>query len=184
MLFQLLFGLGRMQTYTVHEGPQPPSDRIDRAEALRFIKDGFSLPAFVTAPIWLLAHQLWLGAFGYVAAAILILAANEWLGLSDLAAFAAFVALHLLVGFEADTVERSSLEQKGWSSIGSVSGNSQLDCERRFFETWLPGQPILATKQAPHHATPPVPHPSPLQPTSGRSASSAAGRLAALWRSK
>ncbi len=182
MLFQLLFGLGRMQTFTVHEGPNPPSDRVDRAEALQFIKDGFSFPAFVTAPIWLLAHQLWLGAFGYGSAAILILAANEWLGMADLAALAAFVALHLLVGYEADTIERASLEQKGWSNIGSVSGNNQLDCERRFFETWLPAQPILATRRAPHQATPPDPKASPPNPTSGRS--SAAGRLAAIWRSK
>jgi Protein of unknown function (DUF2628) len=184
MLFQLLFGLGRMQTYTVHEGPQPPSDRIDRAEALRFIKDGFAFPAFLAGPIWLLAHRLWLAAFGYAAVAILILAANEWLGLPDLAALAAFVGLHLLIGFEADSIERANLEQKGWSSIGSVSGTSALDCERRFFETWLPGQPILATRQAPHVT--PAPLPQPLTPAgSGRGgAASAAGRLAALWRSK
>ena len=30
-----------MRTYTVHEQPNPPADRIDRAEKLVFIKDGF-----------------------------------------------------------------------------------------------------------------------------------------------
>jgi Protein of unknown function (DUF2628) len=180
MLFQLLFGLGRMQTYTVHEGPAPPSDRMDRADALQFIKDGFSFPAFVAGPMWLLAHKLWLGVFAYGVAAIAILVANAWLGLPDVAALAAFVGLHLLIGFEADSIERADLDQKGWSSIGSVSGTSALECERRFFETWLPRQPILATKQAPHQTPAPTSPPPP--PTSGRSAASAAGRLAALWR--
>jgi Protein of unknown function (DUF2628) len=156
MLFQILFGLGRMQTYTVHEGPTPASDRVARAEALRFIKDGFAFPAFVAGPIWLLANKLWLGAIGYVAVAALILAAHEWLGLAMLPAIAAGIGLHLLIGFEADTIERANLEQQGWSSIGSVCGTSSLDCERRFIETWLPGQPILAGKTVPHSAPAPI----------------------------
>ena len=53
-------------------------------------------------------------------------------------------ALHLLVGFEADAIQRWTLDRAGYSMIGSVSGRTQSDCERRFLETWLPQQPVLA----------------------------------------
>ncbi len=179
MLFQLLFGHGRMQTYTVHEGPAHPTDRIDRAEALAFVKDGFSLQAFLLGPLWLLMQRLWLALGAYVAVAVAILAANEWLGLPAIAALIAFIGLHAVIGFEADTIERMSLEQKGWTSLGSVSGTSALDCERRFFETWLHQQPVLASREAqPQRPSPPGPA-TPLRTATTRGA--VAGRLAALW---
>lgn len=182
MLFQLLFGSGRMQTFTVHEGPSHPADRIDRAEALTFVKDGFSLQACILGPLWLLAHKLWLGALCYVAAAIAVLAANEWLGLPTVATALAFLGLHLLIGFEADSIARAGLEQNGWSSIGSVSGANALDCERRFFETWLHDQPVLASKTTEaRRAAPPVQVPVAATVTPR---GSVAGRLAGLWRGK
>ena len=62
---------------------------------------------------------------------------QRWLGL------AAF-ALHLLIGFEADTLRRWGLERRGWHTVGTVSGKTAAECERRFFDAWLPAQPILA----------------------------------------
>lgn len=186
MLFQLLFGSGRMQTYTVHESPKHPTDRIDRAEALVFVKDGFALQAFVLGPLWLLARRLWAGFGVYAAIAIGILAANEWLGLPSATALVAFLGLHAVIGFEADTIERIGLEQKDWRWLGSVSGNSALECERRFFETWLHDQPVLAPRDAPVRAAPAAvdqraSQPSPLAATSR---GSVAGRLASLWARK
>ncbi len=62
---------------------------------------------------------------------------QRWLGL------AAF-ALNVLIGFEADTLRRWGLERRGWHTIGTVSGKTADECERRFFDGWLPNQPILA----------------------------------------
>ena len=183
MLFQLLFGSGRPQTYTVHEGPAHPTDRVDRAEALTFVKDGFSLQAFILGPLWLLAHRLWLGALCYAVVAIAILVANEWLGLPLVAAILAFLGLHLVIGFESDSIARAGLEQNGWSSIGSVSGTSPLECERRFFETWLHDQPVLSTPATvAQRAAPVMPVASGAAAVTPRG--SVAGRLAGLWRGK
>jgi Protein of unknown function (DUF2628) len=179
MLFQILFGYGRMQTYTVHEGPSHPTDRVDRAEALAFVKDGFSLQAFLLGPIWLMAHRLWLGLAAYAAVAVIILAANEWLGLPAISTVIVFLGLHAVIGFEADTIERTSLEQQGWTSLGSVSGTSALDCERRFFETWLHDQPVLVDRDAPSRPAP-LPPPAP-PPRTATARGAVAGRLAALW---
>lgn len=182
MLFQLLFGFGRVLAYTVHEQPTPPTDRMDRAEALRFIKDGFSFPAAVAGGIWLAVHQLWHALALYLAAVAAIAAGYVWFGLPDLAAIIVLVALHLLVGFEGDAIERGSLERQGWSTLGSVTGASALECQRRFFDQWLPSQPVLASKPVQPPKPPQVE--TPVRVTSGRSGASAAGRLAALWRPK
>ncbi len=133
-----------MRTYTVHEHPDPAADRIDRAEELVFVKDGFSWVAALFAPLWLLVHRLWWPLLGYVVVSgalqlVQLTAAVDprWLAL------AAF-ALNVLIGFEADTLRRWALERRGWHTVGTVSGKTAAECERRFFDAWLPTQPILA----------------------------------------
>ena len=153
MWFQILTGGTR--SYTVHEGPTPRTDRMDRAEALQFIKDGFAFPAFIAGPLWLLAHQLWAALLSYVVAAFAIVGLYLWLGLPQLIVAVLFVGLHLIIGFEADSIARGNLEQKGWANLGSVSGNTAQECERRFLETWLPSQPVLATRSQ-HSPKPPA----------------------------
>ena len=142
-----------MRTYTIHEQPDPPADRVDRAERLVFVKDGFSWAAALFAPLWFLLHRLWWPLVAYIAISAVIEIAQQsasldarWLGLAG-------VALNLLIGFEADTLRRWGLERRGWRMIGTVTGVSEADCERRFFDSWLPGQPILA----PGTTTPPAP---------------------------
>lgn len=178
----ILFGVGRVLAYTVHEQPSPPTDRMDRAEALRFIKDGFSLQAAIAGPLWLVAHQLWRALAIYVGIAAVVAIAYLWFGLSDLGAVIALAGAHLVIGFEGDAIEREDLERQGWASLGSVTGASALDCQRRFFDQWLPAQPVFATKPLqPPPTQPAEPHP---RVTSGRGGAAAAGRLAALWRNK
>src|SRR5687767_12407826 len=107
-----------MLTFTVHEPPKPLADRIDRAERLAFVRDGFSWSAALFTPIWLLAHRLWWPFAGYVAVQVLIALLGQtavvhpgWLTLASL-------ALGLLIGFEADTLRRWQLARNGWSTIG------------------------------------------------------------------
>jgi hypothetical protein len=138
--------VARMPTFTVHEPPNPPADRIDRAERLVFVKDGFSWLAAVFGPVWLLAHRLWWPLLGYVllSAAFQLLLTYipvldpGWIGLAGL-------ALSLLIGFEADTLRRWGLRRRGWTALGTVTGKTASECERRFFDAWLPMQPILAS---------------------------------------
>ncbi len=134
-------GSRRVVAYTVHEPPDPPADRLDRAEQLVFVKDGFDWAAAIAAPVWLLANRLWLALAGYVAAmviliGILIVAPPEWIAL-------AIGVVHIVVGFEADQLKRQKLEASGHTLLGSVIGRSEGECERRFIEKWLPAQPVL-----------------------------------------
>ena len=129
-----------MKSFTVHEPPEPPAERIDRASSLVFVKEGFSWGAFLFAPLWLVLHSLWAGFGAYLAVAIV------WTILADLAGFGSgitvmgFFVLHLLIGFEADTLERWTLTRRGWRELGAVTGHSRDDCERNFFNAWLPQQ--------------------------------------------
>lgn len=151
----------KLNVYTVHEEPNPVADRLDRAERLAFLRDGFSWPAALWTPMWLAGRQLWVplaiylavaGGFGY------LLHFFEF-GVTEISILVA--AVHLFVGFEAYQLERWSYERRGFSLAGTVAGRNKIECERRFFETWLPRQPIItATSKAgagqPAHGTLPA----------------------------
>jgi hypothetical protein len=141
-------------TFTVHEPPNPLADRIDRAEALVFIRDGFSWTAAAFAPLWLLAQRLWWPLLGYVLIACTIAVAGKGLGLGQGWIGLALLALNLLTGLEADELRRRALEQRSWSMLGSVTGRAREECERRFFDAWLPSQPIIAAGASANRPSP------------------------------
>jgi hypothetical protein len=132
-----------LRVYTVHEAKDPPSDRLDRAEALRFVRDGFSWGAALFGPLWLLWRGFWLALIVYIVVAAVLAFAIEVLGIGEQARVLIYLAVHLLMGFEADTIERWTLGRKGWQMIATVSGRDVAECERRFFDAWLPDQPML-----------------------------------------
>ena len=93
-----------MKFYTVHEPPDPPVDRIDRAEKLMFIHDGFTPTVVAFGPLWLLGNRLWGAAAAYfgIALALLVLViglgqAPQWISLL-------LGAMNLILGFEAAKV--------------------------------------------------------------------------------
>lgn len=132
-----------MITFTVHEPPHVPADRTDRAESLVFVKDGFSWMAALFSPIWLIVHRLWWPLLGYVVL-VGLFEFIRWSGILDPGWMTlAGMTLHLLIGLEADTLRRWALDRGGWRVLGSVSGRNAAECERRFFEQWLPDQPII-----------------------------------------
>jgi hypothetical protein len=137
-------------TFTVHEPPQPAGDRLDRAESLLFVKDGFTWSAAFFAPIWLIVHRLWWPLLAYVAI-VGLFEAIRFLGIIDPGWITlANIGLHVLIGCEGDTLRRWSLERSGWRMLGSVSGKTAAECERRFFDRWLPGQPVVAATPTRH----------------------------------
>jgi hypothetical protein len=134
----------RVEVYTVHEPPDPPADRIERGERLHFVRDGFSWGAALLGPVWLALRGAWAGLAAYLAAAIVLGAAIAALGLPEAWTAVSLVALNIYLGFEASGFERWSLERAGWSELGTVSGRSMAECERRFLESWLPEQPLIS----------------------------------------
>jgi hypothetical protein len=152
-----------MRSYTVHEPPSPPGDRMDRAESLVFVKDGFSWSAALFAPLWLLAHRMWVPLLGYLVLSVLLEGLRLGTSLDPSWIALARFALHVLIGLEAGTLRRWSLDRRGWRTVGAVSGRTWAECERRFFEAWLPQQPAVAPASAPSsRGGPPAPRTTPV----------------------
>jgi len=131
-------------SFAVHEAPNPPADRLERAVGLLFLKDGFSWPAALFTPLWLIAHRLWWALLGYLALVGLLFAAGSALALDAGWVVLGLAALNLFVGLEAAPLRTWSLTRRGFSDLGSVTGRTLPECERRFIEAWLPAQPIIA----------------------------------------
>lgn len=129
-----------MIVFTVHEPPDAPVDRVDRADRLRFIGDRFSPTAAGFAPFWLLANRIWLGFATYLAACAVIAVSVFFAGLGPRWIPLLLGALNLIVGFEAASLQRMTLERRGWRTLGTVAGRNVDECERRFLESWLPDQ--------------------------------------------
>ncbi len=135
-------------TYTVHEPPEAAADRVDRASDLLFVKDGFHWLTALCPPLGLISKQLWLELLGYVLIVGAVAALLVWVGLNPSWIVLFLTALNFYLGFEVSSLERNNLDRKGWLTLGSVTGRNLAECERRFFETWLPDQPIITAAKS------------------------------------
>jgi hypothetical protein len=141
----------RMTIFTVHLPPDAATaEKV--AEKAVFVKDGFSLPAFVFTGLWLLAQRLWLHALGYFVLLALVVAAFYWFGLPRFAFGGVTALMALLIGLEGHEWMRRRFARLGWSHAGTVSGPSLEECERRFFKDWIAGG---GPAPAPMRAEPP-----------------------------
>jgi hypothetical protein len=131
-------------TFTVHEPPDAEADRVDRGVELQFVKDGFSWLTAIFPVLGFLANGIWLMAIGYIAGSALLGYVLNALKVEPGFISLIFLAINIYLGFEISTLKRWMLDQKGWDMVGVVNGRSIAECERRFFESWLPAQPVIA----------------------------------------
>jgi hypothetical protein len=146
-----------MAVYTVHEPPRRHDDALAHTERFVFVRDGFSWPAFLIAPLWMLRHRLWLALIVYLVVVAALGAAFRALGAGDALGAVSFLVA-LLVGFEASSLRRYGLARRGWTNIGVVVGDDLESAERRFFDAWVAAP--VRRPAAPPPAGPPVPAPS------------------------
>jgi hypothetical protein len=140
MLRMLFGGLMGVSAFTVHAPPLGGGglSRIERAEGLLFVRDGFSWRAALFSPFYLLVRGEWRALAAYVVVATVLSLLLSAVGAKSDWIVWTFVLLNLLTGFEASELKRWSLDRAGWQEVGSVSGRGRDEAERRFFEAWLP----------------------------------------------
>lgn len=130
----------RVVAFTIHEPPEPAADLGARAEELVFVKDGFTWMAALFAPAWMFVNRLWLALIIYLVVAFSIGLALTMLGVAPFWVSMASIAMGVFIGLEADSIRRWTLARRGWRQVGTVIGRNRNECERRFFEDWLPLQ--------------------------------------------
>ncbi len=138
-----------MPTFTVHQPPPKIGESAANPERFVFVRDGFYFWAFVLAPLWLLLRRLWLVLVGYVAANALIGGALHLIGAPDAVKFFVGLLLALLVGFEAATLWRWTLERNGWKTLGFTVGDDLESAEQRFFSAWSARKEEAPAEQPP-----------------------------------
>jgi len=125
-----------MSIYTVYEPPLRAHESAPDPERFVFVRDGFSIWAFLLAPLWMLRHRLWLAFLGYVIVVVALSIGLRAIGASTTLANVVTALVSLLVGFEAATLRRFGLARRGWRNVGIVVGDDLESAERRFFDAW------------------------------------------------
>ena len=119
-----------MSVYTV----QAPTGTLGEPEPERavFLCEGFSWPAFIFGPVWLLWQRLWaVAALWLVTSGIL-----AWLAVAHFrfgTALEIGVALQILLGLEGNGLLRRQLARRRYRLIDVVTAEAAETAERRFF---------------------------------------------------
>jgi hypothetical protein len=142
-----------MAAFTVHEPPNPTIDRVDRADEIVFVRDGFSWALALIAPLWLVLRGEWLLLAIYLVLAIALTGLLSLLGAPQHWVSLAGFAFGFLFAFEASELRRWLLDLRGWREIAAVSGRNLDEAERRFFDAWLAGERFTAPKPYGHPDT-------------------------------
>lgn len=129
-----------MTVYSVFEPAREAPDVSARAEALAFVKEGFSWPALFVPLLWLLYQRMWLELIVLV----LLLTLLQWASVAihggeDLISWAT-IGLIVLFAFEANDLRQAALVRRGYRPLGLAMGRSREAAELSFFDAWLPQQ--------------------------------------------
>jgi Protein of unknown function (DUF2628) len=118
--------------YTVHSKADPLFS-IESLDGTRFVKEGFSWPAFFFSGVWLLFKRMWIVFFLFAAAQLALgiaadaIAAPRWFPLAT-----GFLA-NLVLGLEGNALYRWTLARAGYEEEGMAAGDRVEDAEIRFF---------------------------------------------------
>jgi hypothetical protein len=127
-----------MPVYTVHEPPlRQRDDPAEAADRFVFVRDKFSLWAFLFAPLWMIWRRLWLVLLLYIVLMVLLQAGLWTIGASTAVKFVVGVLIGLLIGFEGPSLRRWTYNRRGWINHGVVVAGDEESAERRFFDAWI-----------------------------------------------
>jgi Protein of unknown function (DUF2628) len=150
-----------MSVYTIHQPPLRAAEASPDPERFVFVRDGFNFWAFLFAPLWMLWHRLWLALLIYVVVVVGLENAMHFSGVGAGGTAVAALLIAFLVGAEASTLRRFTLDRRGYRQVGVVGGTDAEAAERRFFDAWAKAG---ADKRPGPSAAPSAPSPMPPMP--------------------
>ncbi len=117
-----------MSAWTVFE----PKGAQGRTAGAVFLRDRFSVPAFLFGPFWLLWNRLWLEAIVAIALVVglgLLERAEGW----TLAGNVLPLLLALLIGLEGPERRAARLRRAGWREAATVMADNRDEAELRYY---------------------------------------------------
>ncbi len=112
-----------MRVYSVHIRRHG----LDLDGDIAVVKEGYSWPGFVFAPLWALWHRHWLVAAVLVAVPALIGGLSTLIGANPPAQTALSLGWSVFVGMMANDVRRYFLERAGFVEAGVAAGRHPDD---------------------------------------------------------
>lgn len=119
-----------MRVYTVH---CRPGSREPDADA-SLVKEGFSWPAFLIPPLWLLYHRLWAALFAVVIVGLVLDIGLDFAGAGPITVFIAGAGFSVFVGFGANDWRRRKMTRLGLPMVGIVAAGDHDAAMRRYFD--------------------------------------------------
>jgi hypothetical protein len=151
-----------MPIWTVHVPPSPGIS-VDPAEDAVLIREGFSWGALIFAPIWALAHRLWLAFAIWLVAMIVISLIGAKLG--NATGWTLTIAFLLWFAWEARDFQRAKLNRREWQLVDIVEARTTKAAERRYYEKLAADLAIGGRTQVTAPLTVPPPPPFGVVPT-------------------
>lgn len=131
-----------MAIYVVMEAFGKPAP--DEGREAVFVRDGFSLLAFLLAPFWLLWRRLWIEAVLVIAALFGLAALQDGFGIGASAVAGLWFLVALYVGLEGGALRAAALARRGWREWGVVRAHNRGDAEIRYVLESTRGEPAVA----------------------------------------
>ena len=126
-----------MRTYTLHlpDGAEPGDP--EALEEAVLVRDGFSGAAFAFSVVWFLVHRLWLAALLVLAGLVALQLVLALAGAGSFTRFLAGLLFAFLVGLEANSLRRWTLERAGRPAVDLVRAADRDEAETKAFGRWL-----------------------------------------------
>jgi hypothetical protein len=127
--------------------PADGSDPVSAADCANFLREGFSWPAFLFGPLWLLARRLWRPLIAWCLGALVIALAISNGLMRDGAAVWLYLAAALFLGLEGRAFVGAAMERRGFTLVDIAGGQDLTAAETGFFARWFveaPSAPLAA----------------------------------------
>ena len=96
-----------------------------------FVRDGFSVAAFLVPPLWLAWHRLWVEALLALVLMLAVPALAAWLGIGAVAPWLSLL-LALAIGLEGPALRLAACRRRGWRDGAVIDADGLRDAEIRF----------------------------------------------------
>jgi Protein of unknown function (DUF2628) len=150
-----------MASWYVFEPPGTVPHTVEAGAKTLFIKDGFSIGAFLLGPVWLLWRRMWLVLLFWLAAEIALLVIARLLHFDGRLAGFVTLLFNICVSLEANALRAWTLRGKGWRFLGLTVGRTITEAEQRHF-----AERTIIEPAKPKPPSRPL-HPGPTRPHEG-----------------